>query len=139
TESDSYVMRPAYLALTGVLIGYLGQRRLNAEAKSQLLEAAAQREQIAQSLHDGHVQTLAAVTLTLESCCELLLRRKFDVVLKELIQLRTAVVREHRALRSYIRLLVNVRAGRISVAESGPLEVTVNVVLHGSDTCVEDA
>src|SRR5262249_13596536 len=68
------LMRAAYIAITGYLIGYLGQERLNQESRICNLEANAQREQIARSLHDGYAQALAGVNLRLETCRELFRR-----------------------------------------------------------------
>src|SRR5882724_2946452 len=58
-----YIMRPAYLAITGYMIGYLGEQRLILQARLQEFEAITAREQIARSLHDEYVQALAAVNV----------------------------------------------------------------------------
>src|SRR5207245_332758 len=62
-----YLMRPAYLAITGYLVGYLGEQRMVLESRVRELEAASQRERIARSLHDGYMQALAGVNLRLET------------------------------------------------------------------------
>src|SRR5262249_53805575 len=77
-NAEVYFMRPAYLAITGYLVGYLGQQRLNLEDKVRELERAAQREHIARSLHDGYAQTLAGMRLRVATCRELLRRQRTD-------------------------------------------------------------
>ena len=62
-----YIMRPVYLAITGYLVGYLGEQRLIVESRLRDLETATQRERIARSLHDEFVQALAGVNLRLET------------------------------------------------------------------------
>src|SRR5215471_18147721 len=54
-----YIMRPAYISITGYLVGYLGEQRRILEARVRAFEAATQRERIARSLHDEYVQALA--------------------------------------------------------------------------------
>src|SRR5439155_1014658 len=66
--ANLYTMRPVYLAITGYLVGYLGEQRLTLESRVRDLEAAAERERIARSLHDGYVQALAGVNLRLGTC-----------------------------------------------------------------------
>ncbi|TMA41084.1 MAG: hypothetical protein E6J81_18895 [Deltaproteobacteria bacterium] len=56
-----YIMRPVYLAITGYLVGYLGEQRLIVESRLRDLETATQRERIARSLHDEFVQALAGL------------------------------------------------------------------------------
>src|SRR5437870_1459994 len=102
-----YIMRPVYLAITGYLVGYLGEQRLIVEARLRELEAATQRERIARSLHDEFVQALAGVNLRLETCRELLRRGGVEKALVELTELQAGVNREHDDLRTYIRSLVD--------------------------------
>jgi signal transduction histidine kinase len=138
-SAESFAMRPAYLALTGVLIGYLGQKRLDVEARLRTLEAAAEREKLARSLHDGHMQTLAGMNLALQSCCELLRRGRPDDVLNEITQLRSAVAREHHELRAYIRSLVEMES-RTTASEAETereLDVSLHTAISGSGTLVE--
>ncbi len=101
-----YVMRAAYLAITGYLVGYLGQERLNQEARLRVLEGNAQRERIARSLHDGYAQALAGVNLRLESCQELFRRGRQADAMADLGELQSGVQREYDELRAYIRSLV---------------------------------
>ncbi len=102
-----YIMRPAYLAITGYLVGYLGERRLLAESRLRELEAATQRERIARSLHDEFVQALAGVNLRLEASRELLRSGRGEKALAELTELQAGVNREHDDLRAYIHSLVD--------------------------------
>jgi len=81
TDVTVYVMRPAYLAIIGYLVAYLGRLRLNLEAKINALARAKERSEIARALHDGCVQTLAGTNLTLGSCQELVRRGRGDEAL----------------------------------------------------------
>ncbi len=101
-----YAMRSFYLAITGYLIGYLAQQRLNAEAQVRDLETAAERHGIARSLHDGYVQALAGVSLRIDACRELLRRERPDRALAELGDLQNGVQREYEEVRAYVRKLV---------------------------------
>jgi len=114
-EAYYIIMRAAYIAITGYLVGYLGQERLNQESKIRQLEVYAQREQIARSLHDGYAQALAGVNLRVETCRELLRRGQTDDAMTELTELQTGVNREHDGLREYIRSLVEIDGGRASI------------------------
>lgn len=116
----SYVMRPAYLGIVGYLIGFLGQQRMNFEARIRELETAAARERIARSLHDGYVQALAGTNLRLETCRELLSRGQAAEAFVQLTELQCGVAREFDAVRAYVRSLANVTEpeGEISAASS---------------------
>jgi signal transduction histidine kinase len=103
-----YVMRPAYLGIIGCIAGFFGQERLSLEARARDLETAAQRRNIARSLHDGHVQALAGANLRLEACRELLRRGRVDEALEELSGLQASVTREYDGVRTYIRSLAEV-------------------------------
>jgi len=107
-----YIMRPVYLAITGYLVGYLGEQRLIVESRLRDLETATQRERIARSLHDEFVQALAGVNLRLETCRELLRRGALEKALVELTELQAGVNREHDDLRAYIRSLVDLESPR---------------------------
>src|SRR5262245_13724199 len=67
-SADVYIMRPIYLAITGYLVGYLGQQRLQLEEQVRALDAAEQRHRIGRELHDGFIQSLAGFNLRIESC-----------------------------------------------------------------------
>jgi signal transduction histidine kinase len=134
-----YIMRPAYLTLTGYLVGYLGEQRLILESKLRGLEAATQREHIARSLHDEYVQALAGVNVRLETCRQLLHRGQGDRALVELTELQAGVNREHDELRAYIRSLLDRDANpgrRIGVTRT---RFSVRARFDGSLPLVEHA
>jgi len=133
-----YLMRPAYIAITGYLAGYLGQQRLNQEARIRELETNAERERIARSLHDGYAQALSGVNLRLETCRELLRRGRGDAVMKELTELQTGVNREHDALREYIRSLVDLDVTRLPLTRGDRTEFSVRTDIRGTATLVEE-
>jgi hypothetical protein len=68
-----YLMRAVCLAIAGYLIGFFGQQRVNFEQRLRELEAEAQREAFALSLHDGYLQALVGVSLRLECCRDMML------------------------------------------------------------------
>jgi len=136
-EAFYIVMRAAYIAITGYLVGYLGQERINQEVRIRNLEANAQRETIARSLHDGYAQALAGVNLRLETCRELFRRGRQTDVLAELTDLQADVNREHDQLRAYIRSLVDLQATRAPAPAQGETDVAVRVDFHGSPAFVE--
>lgn len=103
-----YIMRPAYLAITGYLIAFLGQQRANSEARIRELETLAERRR-AQSLREGYVQSLLAVNLRLAVCRELLLRGRQDEVLAQVAELSEGVLHEYDEVRSYVRSVANPR------------------------------
>jgi two-component system sensor histidine kinase DesK len=137
-ESYYIVMRAAYIAITGYLVGYLGQERLNQEKTIRHLEAYAQREQIARSLHDGYAQALAGVNLRLETCRELLRRGRTDEALSELTELQTGVNREYDDLREYIRSLVELDGGQGPITpRDHATELSVHARFSSTATRVE--
>lgn len=105
-----YLMRPFYLGITGYLIGYLGQQRINFEARVRELETRDQRRSIARSLHDGYIQALAGVNLRIGACRQLLQRGNVEAAVGELTDLQTGVAREYDEVRAYIRSLVDLGA-----------------------------
>jgi len=136
-EAFYIVMRAAYIAITGYLVGYLGQERINQEATIRNFEANAQRESIARSLHDGYAQALAGVNLRLETCRELFRRGRPDDVLAELTDLQTDVNREHDQLRAYIRSLVDMQATHAPAPSQERTDVAVHADFHGAAALVE--
>lgn len=137
-EQVFYVlMRAVYIAITGYLVGYLGQQRIDQEARIRSLETHAQREQIARALHDGYAQALAGINLRLESCRELFHRGLHDDALTELGELQGGVNREHDELRRYIRSLVDLDGTRASGEPHDPTQVTVQADFRGSAALVE--
>jgi signal transduction histidine kinase len=137
-ELNTYLMRPVYLAVTGYLIGFLGQQRLNLETRIRGLETAMQRQRIARSLHDNYAQALAGITLRLESCRQLLRRGDRDAVLDELGQLRAGVDREHDDLRAYIYSLTDQVAEPPATAPNAQTQCTVHAEFRGSADLVDD-
>lgn len=105
-----YVMRPAYLAITGYLIGFLGQQRVNFEEHIRDLETAAERQSIARFLHDGYAQGLAGVNLRLETCRQLLQSQRPAEALVEVTELQNGVAREFDDVRAYIRSLAEIES-----------------------------
>jgi len=134
-----YIMRPAYLGITGYLVGFLGEQRLAVEARLRELEAATQRERIARSLHDEYVQALAAVNVRLETCRELLRRGRSDRALGELTELQAGVNREHDDLRTYIRSLIDREAPAAPRSRDDRTRFSVRAEFEGSLSLVEHA
>ena len=106
-QAHGYVMRPVYLAITGYLIGFLGQQRINFEARVRELETAEERHSIARSLHDGYIQALAAVNLRLSGCRRLVQRGDTNSALGQLTELQVGVAREYDEVRAYVRSLAD--------------------------------
>ncbi|HTT77080.1 MAG TPA: histidine kinase [Candidatus Binataceae bacterium] len=102
---DEYLMRSAYLAIIGYLVGFIGAQRARFEARVHDLEAVAERHAIARALHDGYVQALAGVNLRLETCRALMQARHSDEALAQITDLQKGVTREYDAVRDYIRSL----------------------------------
>jgi signal transduction histidine kinase len=136
-RANFYIMRPVYLAITGYLVGYLGQQRLTLERELRELEAYAQRERIARSLHDGYAQVLAGINLRLESCREWLRRGRPDEAFREVSDLQSGVNREHDELRAYIRSLVDLDADAPAVRASDATHFRVTADFGGSHAFVE--
>jgi signal transduction histidine kinase len=110
--SDAYVMRAAYLAIAGYLIGFVGRQRSDFEERVRELETRAERHSIARSLHDGYIQALAGVNMRLQTCRELISRNRPNDALAELTALQTGVAHEYDEVRAYIRELAGVDESR---------------------------
>jgi signal transduction histidine kinase len=130
------LIRAAYIGITGYLVGYFGEVRLRQEDRIRELEAVAERERIARSLHDGHMQALAGVNLRLETCRQLLRRGSSDEAVAELTDLQLGVNREHDELRAYIRSLVDLDEAAAAGRESAT-RVSVSARFDGSVAFVE--
>jgi signal transduction histidine kinase len=142
-----YVIRPAYLAIIGYLIGFLGQQRVIFEEHIRELETTAERHSIARFLHDGYAQGLAGINLRLETCRQLLRHERSAEALQEVVELQTGVAREFDDVRAYIRSLAEIAepaareaspAGNPSchlravvTAKSSVLEQVLQIVLEG--------
>lgn len=143
-----YLMRSAYLAIIGYLIGFIGEQRARFEARVHELESAAQRQTIARALHDGYVQALAGVNLRLETCRTLIKTARPDEALDQLTDLQKGVAREYDSVRAYIRSLAAIErapGATNDASASGPvfritadfagdaslLEQVLHIVLEG--------
>jgi signal transduction histidine kinase len=121
-----YMMRPAYLAITGCVIGFLGQQRAIFEVRVRELETFAEREEIARALHDGYVQVLAGLNLRLEGLRELLQRGRTGEALDEMRELQIGITREYDEVRAYIHSLMNLDR-KIAAATSPASEARFQV------------
>jgi signal transduction histidine kinase len=135
--ANIYIMRPAYLGITGYLVGYLGQQRLVLEAQVRDLEATAQRQRIARSLHDGYAQVLAGVSLRLETGKELMRRGRSTDAFAELSDLQESLNREYDELRAYIRSLAEVDMTPEPTTLPQNTHVSVEARFDGSRVMVE--
>ena len=106
--ADVYIMRPVYLGITGYVVGYLGQQRLDLQEEMRQLEVAEQRHRIARDLHDNYAQALAGIDLRLESARRLLRAGGVADALGDLTALQESVKREFDDLRQYARTLAGV-------------------------------
>jgi signal transduction histidine kinase len=95
--AEVYIMRPVYLAITGYLVGYLGQQWLDAQDEMRQFEIVEQRHRIARDLHDNFSQALAGNNLRLESCR---LKLDADPAVNVLSDLAAAVQRSARIRRA---------------------------------------
>jgi len=138
-ERWAYAMRPVYVAIIGYLLSFLGQQRLDFEARVRKLETAAQRETIARSLHDGYLQALASMNLRLKTCRELLERGRAAETLSELRALEQGLAIEYDDVRAYVRSLAAVAdnddEGGISVTTDPRFRIDAQ--LAGSASAVE--
>lgn len=138
-NADVYIMRPIYLAITGYLVGYLGQQRLELQEQMRQLEVAEQRHRIARELHDGYAQALAGINLRLEAARRLLHGNGNATaeVLTDLTDLQESVKREFDDLRGYARSLAGVeRPDSLGDEESGT-RLTLRAELSGPVALVE--
>ena len=138
-DMNMFIMRPVYLATVGYLTAYLGQQRMNLEATVHRLEGVKERNRIARALHDGCVQTLGGINLTLETTRELVHRDARPQALATLAQLQASINREHDELRAYIRELAEVESepGKARNEGACTAQFVVNADLSGSVALVE--
>lgn len=127
-----FLMRPAYLAIVGYLVGYLGQHRIELQRAVQHMEAAQQRHRIARDLHDGFVQALAGINLRLEGCRRLFARNESDRAMEVLTDLQKSVNREYDDLRSYMSMLAGVHASPAVVGLPRATHFTLDIRVDGS-------
>jgi signal transduction histidine kinase len=109
-DTNIFIMRPVYLAVVGYLAAYLGQQRMNLESEIHHLETARERNRIARELHDGCVQTLGGINLTLETCRQLFRAGRGSDAMESLAVLQSSINREHDDLRAYVRDLAEIEA-----------------------------
>jgi len=136
-DADLYIMRPIYLAITGYLVGYLGQQRLELQEQMQQLEVAEQRHRIARELHDGYAQALAGITLRLEGTRRLLRSDASGEALEELTELQDSVNREYDELRRYARSLAGLDPSPLGDEDGTPVRMTLRADVTGSAQLVE--
>jgi signal transduction histidine kinase len=128
--TGAYVMRAVYLAIAGYLVGFFAQQRANYEDRVRELEAQGERHSIARLLHDSYVQSLAGVNLRLESCRELLRRRRPDDAARELEELQIGVKRQFDEVREYVRSLAGVDSN--STHEIADISADPKIQINGS-------
>jgi signal transduction histidine kinase len=132
-----YIMRPAYLAIVGYLVGSLGQHRIELQRALQHLEATQQRHRIARDLHDGFVQALAGINLRLEGCRRLLVRNDPAHAMTVLTDLQTSVSREYDDLRAYMSTLAGVPPSPASVGAPPTTSFSLDIRVRGSIDLVD--
>jgi signal transduction histidine kinase len=132
-----YVMRPAYLAIVGYLVGYLGQQRIDMQQEIQQLEAAEQRHRIARDLHDGFAQALAGINLKIESCRRLLRSDRTEDALSEMTDLQQSVHREYDELRTYMQTLAGIQPSPVTPLRPVTTRATLEMNVEGSIDLVD--
>lgn len=136
--ADVFIMRPVYLAITGYLVGSLGQQRLDLQEEMRHLEATEQRHRIARDLHDNFAQALAGIDLRLEACRRRLRAKPADGILSELTELQASVKRESEGLRTYTRSLAGLDAGHPTTGDTAmATHLLVRADLSGSVDLVD--
>jgi signal transduction histidine kinase len=129
-----FMMRAAYLAIAGYLIGFVGRQRATFEERVRELETRAERHSIARFLHDGYVQGLAGVNIRLQTCRELIGQDRPKDALVQLTELQAGVAREFDEVRAYIRELAGVndsKATEIGALSADPrFEVRMSFTGH---------
>ncbi len=127
TAPSAYLMRPVYLAITGYLISFLGQQRINFETRVRELETRAQRLTIARSLHDGFIQSLAAVKLRLATCSQWLSEGQLERGIADITDLQSGITREYDEVRAYVRSLAELEGTAVSMPENSDTRFEVDV------------
>jgi signal transduction histidine kinase len=130
--AEVYIMRPVYLAITGYLVGYLGQQWLDLQDEMRQFEIGAQRHRIARDLHDNFAQALAGINLRLESCRRKLRASPGADVLPDLTELQESVTREHDELRSFSRSLVGLEVTPARRDSDSAARLSLRAELAGS-------
>jgi signal transduction histidine kinase len=137
--TDLYTMRAVYLAIAGYLIAFVGRQRAAFETRLRELETRTERQSIARSLHDGYVQALAGVNLRVETCRELLERRRPEDALAQLTELQVGIAREYDEVRAYIRELAGVDVSSATASATTPTDphFEVQMAFSGHSTTGE--
>lgn len=139
--SNLFVMRAAYLAIAGYVIGFFADQRAKFEARVRDLESTAERLAIARDLHDGYVQALAGINLRLGACERWLDRDQPTKVRTEVRAIQFEVAREYDEVRKYIHTLANTQPN-LTESPDLPIEQTrfqVNANFATSSALVEHA
>jgi len=136
-DTNVYITRPVYLAVVGYLTAYLGEERLNLETHVHNLESTKERVRIARALHDGCVQTLGGINLTLQTCQEMIREGRSTDALNGLADLQTNINREHDELRAYVRDLAEVRVTGSSRGRTMETRFFVSADFAGTATLVD--
>src|SRR2546425_2919311 len=136
-ETNVFIVRPVYLAVVGYLTAYLAQQRLNLETQVHQLETVKERNRIARALHDGCVQTLGGINLTLETSQQLICAGRAEEALASLVQLQSSINREHDELRVYVRELADIEPGQPAREYSADTRFVVNADFAGSGVLVD--
>jgi signal transduction histidine kinase len=137
-DTNVYIVRPVYLAVVGYLTAYLGQQRSSLQDEVHRLESARERNRIARALHDGCVQTVGGVTLTLESCKQLVRTGRTVEAEARLTELQASMDREYDELRGYVRQLAEVEPSEAQAEPSADTRVQVRADFGGSPAMVEN-
>jgi len=135
--ADVYLMRPAYLAITGYLVGFLGQQRLELQDEMRQLEATEQRHRIARDLHDNFAQALGGINLRLEGYRRELRINPGANLLTDLTELQDSIKRELDELRGYTRSLAGVEVTPSTTQAEVGTRLRVRAELTGSPDLVE--
>ena len=135
--ANVYIMRPIYLAITGYLVGYLGQQRLELQEEIRRRDAAEQRHRIGRDLHDGFIQALAGMNMRIESCRRSLCKNAVGDALTELTDLRESINREYDALRDYMRTLAGLEVTPLSRDDCAATQLRVHANVSGSVELVD--
>ncbi|HZR83259.1 MAG TPA: histidine kinase [Candidatus Binatia bacterium] len=135
--AELVIMRPVYLGITGYVVGYLGQQRIDLQEQMRQLEIAEQRHRIGRDLHDGYAQALAGIDLRLEGARRALRNGGAADVLSDLTDLQVSVKREFDDLRRYARTLAGVDPTPTANDDGGGTRVSLRAEVAGSVALVE--
>lgn len=135
--AEVLIMRPVYLAITGYLLGYLGQQSLELEEQMRELEVVEQRHRIARDLHDNYAQALAGINLRLEAARRLLKTDAVAQTLDDLTELQDSVKREFDDLRRYARELAGVEMTPSAGERDSATHLSISAEMSGSVELVE--